>query len=68
MILIEKWVDKYGIYALLVISISPIPYDFIGLIVGYLDLSFKKYAIPLFIGKFIRFVLVGLGTGLLLQI
>jgi len=67
-LLVEKWVNKYGVFALLVISILPIPYDFIGLIVGYLDLSFKKYAIPLFIGKFIRFVLVGMGTSYILGI
>jgi membrane protein YqaA with SNARE-associated domain len=65
-LLVERWVSKYGVFALLAISILPIPYDFIGLIVGYLDLSFKKYAIPLFIGKFIRFVLIGLGAGLVL--
>jgi membrane protein YqaA with SNARE-associated domain len=65
-LLVEKWVNKYGVFALLVISVLPIPYDFIGLIVGYLDLSFKKYAIPLFIGKFIRFVFVGMSTSLIL--
>ena len=67
-LLVEKWVNNYGVFALLAISISPIPYDFIGLIVGYLDLSFKKYAIPLFIGKFIRFVLVAIGTSYILGI
>ncbi len=67
-LLVEKWVNRYGVFALLVISILPVPYDFIGLIVGYLDLSFSKYAIPLFIGKFIRFVLVGVGTSLILGI
>lgn len=64
----KKWVDKYGIVALILISISPVPYDFIGLIIGYLDISFKKYASPLFVGKFIRFVLVGLGMGLVLGV
>ncbi|MBU1034122.1 VTT domain-containing protein [Patescibacteria group bacterium] len=65
-LLIEKWVNKYGVFALFFISISPLPYDFVGLIVGYLDLSFRKYVIPLFLGKFIRFVLVGLGTSFIL--
>jgi membrane protein YqaA with SNARE-associated domain len=61
-LVLEKWVNKYGYFALFAISVLPIPYDFIGLLVGYLDLSFKKYAIPLFVGKFFRFVLIGLGT------
>ena len=65
-LLVEKWVNKYGVFALFLISISPLPYDFVGLIVGYLDLSFKKYVIPLFLGKFIRFILVGLGTNFIL--
>lgn len=65
-IFIEKYVNRYGYWALIVISILPIPYDFIGLIVGYLDLSFKKYIIPLFIGKFLRFILVGMGTSLII--
>jgi len=67
LLVLEKWVNKYGVFALLVISIAPIPYDFVGLAVGYLDLSFKKYVIPLFIGKFLRFVLIGLGTGVVFR-
>jgi membrane protein YqaA with SNARE-associated domain len=66
-LLLEKWVNRYGIFALLVISVLPIPYDFVGLIVGYLDLSYSKYALPLFIGKFVRFALVGMGTDLILH-
>ncbi|MFZ5425111.1 MAG: YqaA family protein [Patescibacteria group bacterium] len=66
-LVVEKWVNKYGYLALFVIAVLPIPYDFIGLIVGYLDLSFKKYAVPLFVGKFFRFVLIGLGTGFVLE-
>jgi membrane protein YqaA with SNARE-associated domain len=61
-LLLEKWVNKYGVYALILISISPIPYDFVGLLVGYLDLSYKKYAIPMVIGKYIRYLLIGWGT------
>ena len=63
---VEKYVNRYGFLALLGISILPIPYDFIGILVGYLDLNYKKYILPLFIGKFIRFILVGLGTSLVL--
>lgn len=51
-LILEKWVNNYGYLTLFAISILPIPYDFVGLLVGYLDLSFRKYAIPLFIGKF----------------
>jgi membrane protein YqaA with SNARE-associated domain len=65
--LVEKWVDRYGYITLVVIAILPVPYDFIGLLAGYLDLSFKKYAIPLFVGKFIRIVFVGMGTTFVLS-
>ncbi len=67
-LIVENWVNKYGYWTLFVFAVLPIPYDFIGLIAGYLDLSFKKYAIPLFVGKFCRYVLVGFGTNLFLSI
>lgn len=58
---IENTVQKYGVFALFVWSLLSIPYDIIGLIAGYLGISYKKYIIPTFLGKFIRMILIGLG-------
>lgn len=58
---IEKIINKYGSYALFFWSLIPFPYDLIGLIAGYLELSYKRFIIPTFLGKFIRFILLGLG-------
>ena len=58
---IEKTIHKYGVYALFFWSLIPFPYDLVGLIAGYLELSYKKFIFPTFLGKFIRFILLGLG-------
>lgn len=58
---IEKSVNKYGFSALFIWSLIPIPYDFIGLVAGYLGFSYRKFILPAFLGKFVRFLLLGLG-------
>jgi membrane protein YqaA with SNARE-associated domain len=58
---IEKSVQKYGVFALFVWSLLPVPYDIIGLIAGYLGISYKRYVIPTFLGKFVRMILIGGG-------
>jgi len=59
---IEKTVQKYGVFALFIWSLIPFPYDLVGFVAGYLGLSYKKYIVPTFLGKFIRLVLLGLGV------
>lgn len=59
---IENAVQKYGVFALFVWSLLPIPYDIIGLAAGYLGISYKRYLIFSFLGKFIRVILIGLGV------
>ena len=54
-------VHKYGSVALFFWSLIPFPYDLIGLIAGYLEFSYKRFLIPTFLGRFIRFILLGLG-------
>ena len=58
---IEHSIEKYGIFAIFFWSLIPFPYDIIGLVAGYLGLSYVRYIIPTFLGKFIRFTLIGLG-------
>ncbi|HUS60002.1 MAG TPA: VTT domain-containing protein [Nevskiaceae bacterium] len=58
----EDVLQKYGPFALFVLSFMPLPYDFIGLIAGYLGISFKFFLMPTFLGRFIRMILIGMGT------
>ena len=61
---IEEVITKFGVIALFIWSMIPFPYDLIGLISGYLGFSYKKFIIPTFLGKFIRFTLIGYGIHL----
>ena len=58
---IEKIIHKYGAYALFFWSLIPFPYDLIGLIAGYLEMPYKKFITATFLGKFVRFILLGMG-------
>lgn len=58
----EKTLHKYGPFGLLFFAFIPIPYDFIGLIAGYLEFPFWRFWIPTFIARFVRFVLIGGGV------
>ncbi len=59
---IENVIHKYGFYGLFFFAVIPFPYDFIGLIAGYLGFSFSKFFIPTFLGKFIKIILLGFGA------
>jgi len=65
---IEKIVNKYGSLSLFIISALPVPYDAIGLISGYLGIKYKNFFLPTFLGKFIRMILIGLGTAQLIKL
>jgi membrane protein YqaA with SNARE-associated domain len=65
---IEGSIHKYGVFALFFWSLIPFPYDLIGLIAGYLRFSYPRYIIPTFMGKFIRFILLGSGALAVIQI
>lgn len=58
---IEKTIHRFGSVALFFWSLIPIPYDIIGFIAGYLEFSYKSFIIPTFLGKFVRFILLGSG-------
>jgi membrane protein YqaA with SNARE-associated domain len=58
---IEKGLHKYGSIALFFWSLIPFPYDIIGFIAGYLEFSYPKFILPTFLGKFVRFLLLGFG-------
>lgn len=58
---IRNSLSKFGPLALFFWSLIPFPYDLIGLLAGYLGFSYSRYIIPTFLGKFIRFLLLGAG-------
>lgn len=59
---LEKHIRKYGAFALLFWALVPFPYDLIGLISGYLGFPYLTFLVPTFIGRLIRFLLLGYGT------
>jgi len=58
---IEAAIKKYGPFALFFWALIPFPYDFIAVIAGYLKLPFKRFLIPTFLGRLLRFLLMGFG-------
>jgi membrane protein YqaA with SNARE-associated domain len=65
---VERAIGKYGGWAFLGYSILPFPFDFVGLIAGYLRFSYWKMLGAAFVGKVTRFVLMGMGTGWLMGV
>lgn len=61
---VEIIVRKYGVFGLFFTSLLPLPYDFIGLIAGYLKLPYRLFLIPTFLGRLSRMVLIGMGARL----
>lgn len=59
---IEGTIHKFGVVALFFWSLIPIPYDIIGFIAGYLEFPYKIFIFPTFLGKFVRFLLLGVGV------
>ncbi len=59
---VQGFIERFGLFGLLFLSFLPLPYDFIGLIAGYLKLPYKKFLFPTFVGRFVRMMLLGLGV------
>ena|SRR3989344_1815907 len=58
----EESIQKWGSYALFGWALIPFPYDFIAMIAGYLEIPYKKFVLPVFLARVIRFALLGLGV------
>ncbi|MEM0324451.1 MAG: VTT domain-containing protein [Candidatus Aenigmatarchaeota archaeon] len=50
--------EKYGSRILIVFSFSPLPFDFIGIMCGFLKYDLKKFLIITFIGKLFKMLLI----------
>lgn len=58
---IKKFMKRYGLFGVFILSLIPFPLDINGLMSGYLGIPFKKYIVVSFMGKLLIFALVGLG-------
>ena len=64
---VEKWMDKYGLWAVFVLAAIPNPlFDIAGIISGASGISVRKYLIAVLSGKLIKFIFLAyLGFGIL---
>lgn len=58
---LKDCMKKYGLVAVFILAIIPLPLDVNGLLSGYLGFSYKRYILVNFLGKVVVFFLVGLG-------
>jgi len=58
---VEAQIHKWGPYALFFWALIPFPFDFIAMIAGYLEFPYRKFVLPVFIARVIRFLLLGSG-------
>lgn len=52
------WVGKSSPLVMFVLSTIPFPYDLVGLVAGYMNMSFAKFFIPAVFGKITRFLII----------
>lgn len=52
--------DKYGIWAVLVAAVTPIPYKVFTILAGVLKLDMKRFLIASIIGRGMRFLSLGI--------
>ena len=56
----EKLFDKYGVWAILLAAITPIPYKVFAILAGVLKLDVKRFLIASIIGRGIRYLVLGI--------
>jgi membrane protein YqaA with SNARE-associated domain len=57
----KKFINKFGLLAVYILAILPLPLDVNGLLSGYMGIPYKKYILVNFLGKVTIFFLVGMG-------
>jgi len=62
---VEKWMDKYGIWALFVLAVIPNPvFDLAGIVAGATKIPVWKFLIVVWLGKLVKFMTISyLGAG-----
>lgn len=60
-VLLEKWMEKYGLIVVYFIAIVPLPIDVNGLLAGYVGIPYWQYILVNFLGRATSFLLAALG-------
>lgn len=56
---VKKWMDKYGLWALLALAAIPNPlFDAAGIVAGATGISVYKYLLVVWIGKLVKFIVI----------
>jgi uncharacterized membrane protein YdjX (TVP38/TMEM64 family) len=56
---IHEWVKKYGIWGIALLSFQPIlPFEIAGFIAGLLKMSFPRFLLATWIGKFPKYIII----------
>ena len=58
---IEVKIRRFGPWAIFFWALIPFPFDLIAVIAGYLQIPYTRFLIPMFLGRFIRFLALGSG-------
>lgn len=58
---IEAKIQRFGPWAIFFWALIPFPFDLIAVIAGYLQIPYIRFLLPLFLGRLIRFFLMGSG-------
>lgn len=61
-LLLKKWMERYGLIMVYLIAIIPLPIDVNGLMAGYIGIPFRHYLLANFLGRTTSFLLAGLGV------
>ncbi|MDD4599982.1 hypothetical protein SDC9_09180 [bioreactor metagenome] len=56
---IEHWVTKYGVWAIILASLAPIPFKFVSISAGVFRLNMTLFIVAAIIGRSKRFLLEG---------
>ena len=60
----HEFFEKWGIYAILIGAVSPIPFKVVAWLAGIFEMPFRYFLIMTFLGRVGRFMLVGYATWL----
>ncbi len=59
----EGWLNKWGIYSILVLSFFPgFPFDLVAIFVGLLHMNFKSFFLWMTLGKILKYGIVTFGV------
>jgi len=58
---IESRLERHGAWAVFVLAIIPVPFDFVGMAAGLIRFDFKSFFAATVAGKTVRYLMIALG-------